>query len=193
MVTSWYDTGQRLTQRYDPEVQTWPPIGGKTGYHRMNGALPKPAWNRDLGEESPGDSLTADDAAELQAVEPHASTGGAVPEELVAWGCDAALWNRMPAGCHRDLRRFARDSIEDLARNRIATMREISGIAHGIEPSAMWERATWDKAVAVWEKEEERKAIKAKDAAKAAKKAAREAAKAAEAAEAEAAAAVAAN
>ena len=126
MVASWYDTGQRLTRRYDPEVQHWPSIGGKTGYHRMNGARPKPAWNSDLdlGQEPAGTEQVAGDAAELQAASPHASTAGVagMPGQLAEWGCDAALWDRMPAGAHRDLTRFARDGIEGLARNRMATM-----------------------------------------------------------------------
>ena len=36
-------------------LQSWPEVGGKTGYHRMNGVLPASAQFR-LGQPSPGDS-----------------------------------------------------------------------------------------------------------------------------------------
>ena len=149
MVASWYDSGQRLTAGgygYDPEVQSWPSVGGKTGYHRMNGALPASAQFR-LGQPSPGDvpsaegstPAAADDAKVVfrdggtsviggslgpkRAVRANTvSTAGVapMPEQMVAWGCDEELWGRMPAGAHRDLTRFARDGIEHLAINRSA-------------------------------------------------------------------------
>ena len=70
-------------------------------------------------------------------------------------------------------------------------MSEIDAFAQGVEPTATWERVSWDKGVALWEDLEEKKAVQAVADAKAAKKAAREAANAAAAAakEAEAAAA----
>ena len=133
MVASWYDSGQRLTAGgygYDPEVQSWPEVGGKTGYHRMNGALPASAQFR-LGQPSPGDAPSAeppmagDATAEgstpvfrdggtsviggslgpKRAARPNVATAGVapMPEQMVALGCDAELWGRMPAGAHRDL------------------------------------------------------------------------------------------
>ena len=154
MVASWYDSGQRLTAGgygYDPEVQSWPEVGGKTGYHRMNGALPASAQFR-LGQPSPGDAPSAeppmagDATAEgstpvfrdggtsviggslgpKRAARPNVATAGVapMPEQMVALGCDAELWGRMPAGAHRDLTRFARDGIEHLAINRIAAWSE---------------------------------------------------------------------
>ena len=71
-----------------------------------------------------------------------------MPEQLTEWGCDDALWKRMPPGARRDLTRFALSGNEDLGRGRIATMKEIAEIAYEMEPSATWERATWEKAVA---------------------------------------------
>ena len=153
MVASWYDSGQRLTAGgygYDPEVQSWPSVGGTTGYHRMNGALPASAQFR-LGQPSPGDApsaegstpAAADDAKVVfrdggtsviggslgpkRAVRANTvSTAGVapMPEQMVAWGCDEELWGRMPAGAHRDLTRFARDGIEHLAINRSAARSE---------------------------------------------------------------------
>merc|ERR1740139_1875278 len=31
-----------------------------------------------------------------------------MPKELTEWGCDAALWDGMPVGAHRDLERYLR-------------------------------------------------------------------------------------
>jgi hypothetical protein len=140
MVASWYDTGKRLTAGgygYDPEVKFWPSVGGATGYHRMNGALPATAQFR-LGKQSPGDLPPAEqpmagEAAEPQAARPdNVATAGVapMPEQMVEWGCDAELWGRMPAGAHRDLARFARDGIEHLARNRTAACDQSASPAH---------------------------------------------------------------
>ena len=146
MVASWYDTGKRLTAGgygYDPEVKLWPSVGGTTGYHRMNGALPATAQFR-LGKQSPGDLPPAEqpmagDAAEPQAARPdNVATAGVapMPEQMVAWGCDAELWGRMPAGAHRDLARFARDGIEHLARNRTAACDQSAPPVHTPPPWA---------------------------------------------------------
>ena len=48
-----------------------------------------------------------------------------MPDGLEAWGCDDLLWTQIPPGAKRDLTRFARDGVEDLARNRLQTMREV--------------------------------------------------------------------
>jgi len=46
-VQSWYDAGLRLEPGvvaavFEEPVTEWPSIGGKTGYHRMNGERRKP-------------------------------------------------------------------------------------------------------------------------------------------------------
>ena len=49
----------------------------------------------------------------------------AMPDKLAEWGCDAALWSRIPNGAVRDMARFARDGKEGLARKRIETMKTL--------------------------------------------------------------------
>ena len=110
----------------------------------------------------------------------------AMPEQLADWGCDAALWEALPKGCKRDLERYARDGVEDLARNRVATMREVLAFVDAPDGAA-WEKESWDSGVAAWEAEETRKVEEAKAAAKAAAKEKRLAAAAAKKAAAEAA------
>lgn len=108
-----------------------------------------------------------------------------MPDGLAEWGCDATLWDGMPPGSRRDLERFVATDKEEMARNRIETMRRI--VEYG-EPGAIWEQAQWDKTVAVWEETEaeereiaKKKAKEVKMAAIRAKsKAAKEAADAAE-------------
>ena len=78
MVASWCDTGKRLTAGgygYDPEVKFWPSVGGTTGYHRMNGALPATAQFR-LGKQSPGDLPPAEQPMAGDAAEPQATKIG---------------------------------------------------------------------------------------------------------------------
>ena len=101
----------------------------------------------------------------------------AMPEQLTEWGCDAELWNGLPLDAHRDLARFAATSNEEFARNRIATMREIADIAYTSKPGAAWDKAAWEKAVALWEAEKAAEEAAAKQAAKDAKKAAAKAAR----------------
>jgi len=67
-----------------------------------------------------------------------------MPEQLAILGCDAALWNFMPPGTHRDLYRFVRTGEEEMARRRIATSREIVQFSEG-------SGVTWDQAVRAWE------------------------------------------
>jgi len=67
-----------------------------------------------------------------------------MPEQLAILGCDAALWDFMPPGTHRDLNRFVRTGEEEMARRRIATSREIVQFSEG-------SGVTWDQAVRVWE------------------------------------------
>mmetsp|Transcript_21813 Transcript_21813/g.25978 ORF Transcript_21813/g.25978 Transcript_21813/m.25978 type:complete len:154 (-) Transcript_21813:394-855(-) len=108
----------------------------------------------------------------------------AMPEQLSEWGCDATLWDGMPPGSHRDLERYVREGLEELARNRIATMREIVVFVDD-DPGSAWEQVTWDKAVQAWETLEAEKSAaelaKAKAEKKAKAKADREAAEAAKA------------
>jgi len=108
--------------------------------------------------------------------------GAEMPPPLSEWGCDAALWKRLPLGACRDLTRFAGSGEEELARRRLATMREILEMSK--EPSGTWQKETWDEAVATWEAakaaEAAAAAAAAKEAKKAAAKAAREAAAAAD-------------
>eukprot|EP00548_Thalassiothrix_antarctica_P007863 CAMPEP_0194136884 /NCGR_PEP_ID=MMETSP0152-20130528/6833_1 /TAXON_ID=1049557 /ORGANISM="Thalassiothrix antarctica, Strain L6-D1" /LENGTH=143 /DNA_ID=CAMNT_0038833687 /DNA_START=236 /DNA_END=667 /DNA_ORIENTATION=- len=116
-----------------------------------------------------------------------------MPEQLSDWGCDKALWDAVPHGAKRDLRRYLRTGKEDLARNRMATMREIGTFVKA-EPGAIWEGKTWHKGVMEWEAdnlaaiEAENARIKAeKKAGRAAKAKAQKEAKAQKLAEEEAA------
>jgi len=106
----------------------------------------------------------------------------AMPEELSEWGCDTKLWDGMPPGSHRDLERFVRNGLEELARNRIATLREIVEFVDD-GAGTVWEQVTWDKAVKAWETLQAEKSAaelaRVKAEKKAKNKAAREAAEAA--------------
>ena len=108
-----------------------------------------------------------------------------MPEGLAAWGCDDLLWSQIPPGAKRDLTRFARDGVEDLARNRLQTMREVVSFVDAAD-DAPWEKGPWDTAVITWEADQAHQEAEAKARAKAEKaaaaKAKREAAAAAKAA-----------
>ena len=108
-----------------------------------------------------------------------------MPDGLEAWGCDDLLWTQIPPGARRDLTRFARDGVEDLARNRLQTMREVVGFVDAAD-DAPWEKGPWDTAVITWEADQAHQEAEAKARAKAEKaaaaKAKREAAAAAKAA-----------
>ena len=73
-----------------------------------------------------------------------------MPDGLEAWGCDDLLWTQIPPGAKRDLTRFARDGVEDLARNRLQTMREVVAFVDAAD-DAPWEKGPWDTAVITWE------------------------------------------
>ena len=121
-----------------------------------------------------------------QLTQPDANTGEAPdsqPEKLLAeWGCDDALMVGIPMGAKRDLMRFATTGKEELAKNRIRTMKEIAEMA-GMAPGATWEKSSWDKGVSAWEAAEAERLALAKQAARRRgrrrRKAAREAAAAA--------------
>ena len=108
-----------------------------------------------------------------------------MPDGLEAWGCDDLLWSQIPPGAKRDLTRFARDGVEDLARNRLQTMREVVSFVDAAD-DAPWEKGPWDTAVITWEADQAHQEAEAKARAKAEKaaaaKAKREAAAAAKAA-----------
>ena len=108
-----------------------------------------------------------------------------MPDGLEAWGCDDLLWTQIPPGAQRDLTRFARDGEEQLARNRLQTMREVIGFVDAAD-DAPWEKGPWDTAVITWEADQAHQEAERKAAEKAAKaaaaKAKREAAAAAKAA-----------
>ena len=108
-----------------------------------------------------------------------------MPDGLEAWGCDDLLWTQIPPGARRDLTRFARDGEEQLARNRLQTMREVISFVDAAA-DAPWEKAPWDTAVITWEADQAHQEAERKAAEKAAKaaaaKAKREAAAAAKAA-----------
>ena len=108
-----------------------------------------------------------------------------MPDGLEAWGCDDVLWTQIPPGAKRDLTRFARDGVEDLARNRLQTMREVISFVDAAD-DAPWEKGPWDTAVITWEADQAHQEAERKAAEKAAKaaaaKAKREAAAAAKAA-----------
>ena len=73
-----------------------------------------------------------------------------MPGGLEAWGCDDLLWTQIPPGARRDLTRFARDGEEQLARNRLQTMREVISFVDAAD-DAPWEKGPWDTAVITWE------------------------------------------
>merc|ERR1719506_1174536 len=134
------------------------------------------------GQQGRGKGTADKAAAEAKAA---AVADKSAPEGLAAWGCDDMLWAQMPLGAKRELTRFARDGKEELARNRLQTMREVVGFVDAAD-DAPWEKGPWDTAVIAWEADQARQEAEAKAAAKAAKaaaaKAKREAAAAAKAA-----------
>ena len=116
--------------------------------------------------------------------EPVAVVGESPEQVLAGWGCDAAFMVGLPFGARKDLTRFATTGNEEMAKNRIATMKEVAAIAYkGMEPGTVWEKEAWDTAVLTWETAEAAKLADAiaaeKEAKKAKAKAAREAAAAA--------------
>ena len=116
---------------------------------------------------------------------PRLAPVASMPDGLEAWGCDDLLWSQIPPGAKRDLTRFARDGVEDLARNRLQTMREVVSFVDAAD-DAPWEKGPWDTAVITWEADQAHQEAEAKARAKAEKaaaaKAKREAAAAAKAA-----------
>ena len=112
-----------------------------------------------------------------------------MPEQLAEWGCDVTLWSAMPPGACRDLARFAATNKEELAKQRLETMREIMTVSN-FEQQVFTEDSwpSWNKAVSTWEAKKAADEAAAKQAAKDAKKAAAKAKREAEAAAAEAAA-----
>ena len=94
-----------------------------------------------------------------------------MPDGLEAWGCDDVLWTQIPPGARRDLTRFARVGEEQLARNRLQTMREVISFVDAAA-DAPWEKAPWDTAVITWEADQAHQEAEAKAAAKAEKAAA---------------------
>jgi len=48
----------------------------------------------------------------------------AMPEHLLAWGCDDKLWDALRSKGRKNLKQLLRDGNEELARGRIARMRE---------------------------------------------------------------------
>ena len=132
------------------------------------------------------DSCAAESHERLIATEETMEVGGitAMPGCLAQWAsCDEKLWSVMPPGARRDLTRFARDGKDDLARRRIATIREIAELAYDLDADAVWDRKAWEQAVTAWEAAVAAAAAAEAAAAKAAKaakvKAAREAREAA--------------
>ena len=109
------------------------------------------------------------------------SAASEMPDALADWGCDAELWKMIPFGSNRDLERYARTGKEELGRNRIATLREISTFLDddNRKPGAVVEPETWFTAQKAWEASETAKKEAEKARLKAEKKAAREAANAA--------------
>ena len=92
-------------------------------------------------------------------------------------GCDEALWQLIPPGAIRDLRRYAESGETALATARIATMREVASYLSD-DAGPEFAREPWDAAVASWEANEAVKEAEAIKAAKAAKLAAAKARKA---------------
>ena len=109
-----------------------------------------------------------------------------MPVKLAEWGCDELLWNSMPMGAHKDLTRFVcldEESTDELAKNRIQTMKDILAFHFMGGPGGAWDRMSWDNAMAAWSQEEADKRQRAKDAIKAERAAARAALRAAKEAE----------
>ena len=77
-----------------------------------------------------------------------------MPEALPDMGCDIELWNKMPPGAQRDLGRFCRTGKDDLARNRVETMKDILPFVKTPE-DGLWEMKAWEKGVSAWEANEE--------------------------------------
>ena len=89
------------------------------------------------------------------------------PQELTGWGLDDELWNTLPNGAVRDLKRFVRTGKDELAQNRIETLIEINEYRRG----SMTDESTWFEASRAWEFGKNVKAIEAKEKAKAEKRA----------------------
>ena len=114
-----------------------------------------------------------------------------MPEELADWaGCDDTTWEEFPPGGRKDLLRFVKHGKQELATNRIATLKEILQFVHDKGtggPGDPWEVDNWETGMSAWEannvllKEQEKQRIKKERAEKrriaAAKKAAEKAAK----------------
>ena len=89
------------------------------------------------------------------------------PQELTGWGLDDELWNTLPTGAIRDLKRFVRTGKDELAQNRIETLIEINEYRRG----SMTDERTWFEASKAWEFANKVKALDAKEKAKAEKRA----------------------
>ena len=74
---------------------------------------------------------------------------------------DELLWTQIPPGAKRDLTRFARDGVEDLARNRLQTMREVVAFVDAAD-DAPWEKGPWGTAVITWEADQAHQEAQAK-------------------------------
>ena len=122
-------------------------------------------------------------AAEAAVPENEEEEEEGMPEKLAEWGCDAALWNVLPSGGRKNLKRYVSDDLEELGTLRIATMRAIAEFDDDPEPGS---RDAWMKASNAWAQVEAEKLAAAIKAEKEAKKAARMAAAAAKKAAAEA-------
>lgn len=83
-----------------------------------------------------------------------AAEATAMPQALTEMGYDLELWNKMPPGAQRDLGRFCRTGKDDLARNRVETMKDILPFVKTPE-DGLWEVKAWEKGVSAWEANEE--------------------------------------
>ena len=161
---------------------TYPTVVGKAGLSAENANLLSP---KVLMSKAGLSAMAMPTKPSAQAVAPPPEAAEAVstevdvvdtmPDQVAKWGCDATFWERIPKGARKDIRRYARDGKEDLARARIATMREIAAFADTLEPTA-----TWSQAVSAWEEAEEARLAEEAKAAKAAQASRRMERKAAE-------------
>ena len=150
---------------------TYPTVVGKAGLSAENANLLSP---KVLMSKAGLSAMAMPTKPSAQAVAPPPEAAEAVstevdvvdtmPDQMAKWGCDATFWERIPKGARKDIRRYARDGKEDLARARIATMREIAAFADTLEPTA-----TWSQAVSAWEEAEEARLAEEAKAAKAAR------------------------
>lgn len=88
------------------------------------------------------------------------------PHELTSWGLDDELWDSLPTGAIRDLKRFIRTGKNELAKCRIETVTEISQYRRG----SITDEKTWFEASKAWGFGNKVKAIEAKEKAKARRK-----------------------